>query len=269
MRATRAASPSSSAINRSYKTRTKRVYTIGMGVIVPAILPKSRKDLDDKLAQLAGLTDAVQIDVVDGRFASPPCWPYNGGTKELAEMAARDETLPYWGTLTFDIDLMAEDPEQVIGAWVSLGASRLTIHAEATTALGKLVSDFQSKYGHEKDFMPELLSLGLAIGAGTPITLIEPLIDQIDYVQLMGIRRIGMQGQPFDQDVVRRVQELKRKYPKLQVQVDGGVSKVTAPALLSAGVDRLVVGSALWKAPDLATELNAFKELAEEYGRYE
>jgi len=240
-----------------------------MGVIVPAILPTSRKDLDDKLSQLSGLATDVQIDVVDGRFASPACWPYTGGTKELAQMAADDETLPYWGTLAFDIDLMANDPEEVIGSWVSLGASRLTIHAESTTALGKLVSDFQSKYGHEKDFIPDMISLGLAIGAGTPLALIEPFIDQIDYVQMMGIRRIGVQGQPFDDDVVRRVQELKKKHPSLSVQVDGGVSKMTAPALLSAGVDKLIIGSALWKAPDLAAELSAFKELVQHYGRYE
>ena len=240
-----------------------------MGVIVPAILPASRQDLEDKLTKLAGLADSVQIDVVDGRFAAPACWPYSGGTKELALMAAREETLPHYGEMTFDIDLMAENPEQVVGSWVSLGASRMTIHAEATTALGKLVADFQSRYGHEKDFIPDLISLGLAIGADTPLGLIEPFVEQIDYVQLMGIRRIGVQGQPFDGRVVQRVKELKRKHQKLAVQVDGGVSKATAPALLSAGVDRLVIGSALWNAPNLADEIAAFNDLAQRYGTYE
>jgi ribulose-phosphate 3-epimerase len=240
-----------------------------MGAIVPAILPQSRQDLEDKLSKLAGLADSVQIDVVDGRFASPACWPYSGGSKELARMAAGDEMLPHYGEMKFDIDLMAENPEQVTGSWVSLGASRMTIHAEATTALGKLVAGFQSRYGHEKGFIPDLISLGLAIGADTPLGLIEPFAGQIDYVQLMGIRRIGVQGQPFDDRAVKRVRDLKRKYPKLAVQVDGGVSKTTAPALLSAGADRLIVGSALWTAPNLADEIAAFNDLAQRYGTYE
>jgi pentose-5-phosphate-3-epimerase len=47
-----------------------------MSVIVPAILPTSRDDLDEKLLRLHGLVDAVQVDVVDGRFVTPASWPY-------------------------------------------------------------------------------------------------------------------------------------------------------------------------------------------------
>jgi ribulose-phosphate 3-epimerase len=240
-----------------------------MGVIVPAILPASRQDLEDKLAKYAGRVDSVQIDVVDGRFAAPATWPYAGGSKELAQAAAAGEELPHYGELAFDIDLMASDPEQVIGSWVSLGASRITIHAEATSALAKLVADVQTRYGHEKDFIPDMLSLGLAIGIETPTALIEPFLDRADYVQLMGIRRIGRQGEPFDDRVIARAKYLKKKYPKLALQVDGGVSKATAPALLAAGVDRLIVGSALDRAEDLDAELAVFKGLVERYGIYE
>jgi ribulose-phosphate 3-epimerase len=238
-----------------------------MSVIVPAIIPTSKEDLEDKLARLAGIASDVQIDVVDGRFVGPASWPYAGmGAQELAAMAANEEMLPHWGQVSFDIDLMALDPEETLGAWVELGANRITIHTESTGALARLVGDFGVRFGHAKGFAPGLISLGLAVGLDTDPAILEPFIEDIDYVQFMGIKKIGGQGQPFDDRAVRRVAALRRRHPEILIQVDGGVSRASAPALLSAGADRLVVGSALWKAPDLAAEYAALVDIAEQYG---
>src|SRR4051812_43967867 len=104
-----------------------------MGVIIPAILPSSRADLDAKLTKVRGICDAVQIDIIDGRFASPACWPYNGGSHELAIMASREEMLPGFGDISFDMDMMVANPEETAGLWITLGAARITLHAESTT----------------------------------------------------------------------------------------------------------------------------------------
>ena len=55
----------------------------------------------------------------------------------------------------------------------------------------------------------------------------------------------------------------------MPIQVDGGVSLESAPVLLQAGVSRLVVGSALWRAPDFNKALQAFNELTQTHGFYE
>jgi ribulose-phosphate 3-epimerase len=239
-----------------------------MSVIIPAILPTSRKDLEEKLAQLEGLVDAVQVDVVDGRFVSPASWPYSNGTDIFAQSTAEGAMLPHVGQMEFEIDLMVSDPENVTGLWIAAGANRLTLHAESTTYLSRAIKDMGLKYGHSKDFAAGLLSMGLALNIESDLSLIEQYISSIDYVQFMGIATIGRQGEPFDTRVLRKISAFKRRHPKVQVQVDGGVSLVTAPALLSAGVDRLIVGSALWKAPHLADELKKFSELVEQYGIY-
>jgi ribulose-phosphate 3-epimerase len=226
-----------------------------MGVIVPAILPSSRADLDAKLAKVRGICDAVQIDIIDGRFASPACWPYSDGTHELAIMASHEEMLPGWGDLSFDIDMMVSNPEETAGLWISLGASRITLHAESTTALGRVLEELQKKYGHDKDFNTGLLSIGLALGMETDIAFIEQFLDRVDYVQFMGIKKIGRQREPFDQRVVERVRRLHRAHPDLEIQVDGGVSKTSAPALLDAGAKKLIVGHALFDAPDFARNI--------------
>jgi glycerol-3-phosphate responsive antiterminator len=44
--------------------------------ILPAIIPKSLKDLEEKLSQVRGLVRAVQVDILDGKYTLEPSWPY-------------------------------------------------------------------------------------------------------------------------------------------------------------------------------------------------
>lgn len=237
-----------------------------MGVIIPAILPQSRADLNEKLSRLHGLVDAVQVDIVDGRFVVPATWPYVDGNMHTEVPSA--ETFPYLGQLSFEVDLMVEEPEKVIRHWLDAGANRFTIHAESTRMLPRLLDDFALKYGHDKDFTPDLISFGLAINLSTDTSLIEPFITRCDYVQFMGIARIGKQGEPFDRQVLAKISAFRKKYPRVPIQVDGGVTAESAPALLQAGVSRLIVGSDLWKAPNFEDELKHLQGIVQNYGLY-
>lgn len=236
-----------------------------MGAIIPAILPTSREDLEGKLALLEGLVDTVQIDVVDGRFAAPPTWPYINDNGVFAKRLEEGEALPHLGSLNYEIDLMVEDVEEVTGLWLAAGAQRLVIRVESTEHLSGIIRDLGAKYGHSKDFAPGLISLGLSLDDDADLSLIEPYVDRIDYVQFMGIDEVGKQAQPFDSDVLEQIRAFRKRHPEMTIQVDGGVSLETAPILLEAGVDRLVIGSALWRAPDFKEALARFNELVHEY----
>jgi ribulose-phosphate 3-epimerase len=220
--------------------------------IVPAILPVSREDLEQKLVQLRAIPQvkAVQIDAVDGRFAAPACWPYI--TQESLGQ------LPRANELNIDADLMVSDPERQALEWARAGARRLTIHVESAANLDKVLEDI---FEHTGALTPEVLSVGLALGIETPVSIIRSHLDRINYVQLMGIAKIGKQHQSFDARVLRKIQEVRTTYPNLTIQIDGGVSRDTAPKLIAAGADRLIVGSALWRAQDLATEFQALSAL--------
>lgn len=233
-----------------------------MSIVVPAILPKSRRELDAALARLVQvpLVTDVQIDIVDGSFASPPTWPY--ATGEVWE-------LPYAERFRYDLDLMVNDPGATLSRWVALGASKITLHAESTTALARTIEDFKKDYGHEPGFTSTMLSLGVAIGVETDLASIEAVMADIDYVQFMGIAHIGKQGQPFDARVLRKIKTFRAAHPHLTIQVDGGVTPETAPLLLEAGVDRLIVGSHLMKAEDIGAEFERLEALGEKYGMYE
>lgn len=240
-----------------------------MSIFIPAIIPTSREDLEEKLTRLAGIADEVQIDIVDGTYAGPASWPYTEGPDALTRMAGEGMLLPHAGERRLEIDLMATHPEASAGTWIELGASRITIHAASTPHLGRLLGEFRHTYGHDTAFSSGLLSIGVALNVGMDPESIAPYLSQIDYVQFMGIRTIGKQGQAFDTGVLRAIELFRKRHPTMPVQVDGGVSLASAPRLLEAGVSRLVVGSALWKAPDLHAAYDALAALTLTHGLYE
>lgn len=237
-----------------------------MGIIVPSILTASKADLEQKLTQLRGLVDTVQIDVVDGRFASPATWPYSEGSEELA---ATEGGLHALGDFRYEVDLMTLAPEVVAGAWIAAGASRVVVHMESVKDLPVLIETLERNYGYDKDFSTDLLSIGLALNIDTDTAVLEPYLSKVAYVQFMGISHIGRQGEPFDERVLEKIRAFHKAHPDIVLQVDGGATYESAPALLSAGVDRLVVGHGLWEAENLAAELARLEELGLHYGTYE
>lgn len=238
-----------------------------MNFIVPAVLPSSRADLKKKLALVASIPQVsrVQIDVVDGKFAGPASWPYTA-PRELRDMVLRGEMLPHLDRFAYEIDLMCIDAERMAHAWLALGATRLTFHAESTTDLGRLLFSARKRYGAGDGFAPGLISFGVALNIASDLSLIEQNLSEIEYVQFMGIARIGRQGQPFDHRVLEKVRVFHARYPEIALQIDGGVSLDTARRLIALGVSNLVVGSALLLAPDPAAAFAMFEALQGSYG---
>ncbi len=236
-----------------------------MSTIIPAILVTTRKELEIKLSRLNGLADTVQIDVVDGKFATPSTWPYINNKHELEEMQRHNEMFPYSDQFCLEADLMVSSPEEIATQWVAAGISRVVIHARSVQDLPSVFKKLSEKLGYEKDFIPDMLSFGVALNVGDDVTLLEPVLGQMNYVQFMGIKHIGVQGEPFDTGVLSAIKTFSQRYPHIPIQVDGGVSLKTAPALLDAGVSRLVIGSAIWNSHDVASRIEEFKALTLQY----
>lgn len=232
-----------------------------MGLVVPAVLPTSRDDLQKKLELLSQVQSItrVQIDTVDGRFVSPASWPYTADT-EFRDMVKRGEMLPNLNRIEYEIDLMCFDADRAAGGWLALGASRLTFHVGSTVDLPRFLASARKRYGGGGALSP-LVSFGIALSIAGDLALVEPCLEQIDYVQFMGIARIGMQRQPFDRRVLEKVRIFRERHPEIAVQVDGGVSLGTAQELLTLGVRDLVIGSAILRAASPATAIAAFETL--------
>lgn len=238
-----------------------------MNLIVPAILPQNRQELESKLLLMAGVAHDVQIDCVDGKFVGPETWPFLKG-RWMNDLFTND-VLPHADSFTFEVDLMVENPGEIAGKWIDAGATRIVFHATSSPKVLDDIRNIQVRYGHEKNFASGLLSLGLALSSRADLAMLPKFLPYVDFVQFMGIERIGVQGQPFDRRLVEKLRQFRSLYPDVPVQVDGGVSKESAPDLLALGVSRLIVGSALWKCPDPRLAFEELTKLRTQYGRYE
>ena len=231
--------------------------------IIPAIMPDTYEDLVAKAKRVQGHVPLAQIDIMDGAFVKSKSWPYSeGGTRKephFVALMAQDEGMPFWEELDYEIDLMIGEPEKHIDEWLPLGASRLIFHIES-------IKDFDLFWAHDmwkegaRDIGGEkVVQVGLAINPDTPLDAILPYMEKIDFVQCMGIAKIGYQKQPFDDRVLERVNTIRVKYPNIPISIDGSVNMETAGLLKTAGATRLVSGSAIFGAEDVSEAIESLK----------
>ena len=213
--------------------------------IVPAVLPKSFEDLKEHLERLRGAVRRVQVDVVDGVLARHKTWPYKDHST-FAKIVEDEHGLPLWEEFDFEFDLMIKDPLAHALEYVRAGASRIVLHSDSDAA-AEALTQLLSWREEQESFT---VRVGVAIPASAQPEVLEPFEAQFDFVQVMGIERIGRQGEPLDKHALYLVERLRKRYPELPVQVDGGVKLENAQALAQAGATTLIVGSAIFGQDD-------------------
>jgi len=234
-----------------------------MAEIIPAILAKNFDELDESLSLIRGVATEVQIDICDGGFVPSKSWPYNAPLGKADEnfeaIVSQEEGMPFWEDFDFEFDMMVKNPLQKIADFIALGGGKIVIHLDsADDSEMKKVLD---EYGNDdiKEFGVEI---GLGISSTTDMARAEKFIPQASFVQCMGIKKIGFQGQVFDESVIERIKILRKYFPELIISVDGGVSEENVRALVDAGADNLVVGSAIWDSETPGETLKHFQNLA-------
>lgn len=231
--------------------------------IIPAIMPTDTGDLEAKLAQVAGHASVVQIDIMDGKFVKNVSWPYTEHESYFKNILNEGAGMPYWDQFDFEIDLMILHPEKVVEDWIAAGARRIIVHQESLSIedFEKLIESFRKRFPRNEK--PDVfdVEIGLAQNIDTPSESLFPYLDKVDFVQFMGIAEIGVQGNPFDERVLDKIRALRARSPEVIITVDGAVSLETAPQLIEAGVNRLVVGSAIFKSADVHGTIKEFKLL--------
>lgn len=232
--------------------------------IIPAVMPQTLDELREHAIRAAPFVPLIQIDVMDGKFVSGKSWPYGGGEKELGAMAEKRSriVLPEGKNLDYEVDLMVKNPEEVIEDWMHLQVRRIIVHIEATEKMENIINDIAAHVTLATSERAEVVALGIALNIGTPTEKIEPYLDQIEFIQCMGIANIGKQGEPFDERVLKTISTLRNMHPELIISVDGGVNFDSAPLLIEAGVNRLVSGSAIWESENIEEAIQRFKDLA-------
>ncbi|HEY9583601.1 MAG TPA: hypothetical protein VJI66_01395 [Candidatus Paceibacterota bacterium] len=219
--------------------------------IIPAILPKTFSEIEEKIKSIKGLADLVQIDICDGKFVPNITWPYVKVDQNFESILREERGMPEWEKIDYEFDLMIENPtEDDARKWLSAGAEKVILHYESSEDLTPVIS-----------ILNGLVEIGLAIDLKTSIEKIKKYADKIQYIQCMGIKKVGFQRQKLDPKVADKVKEIKNTFSNLKVQVDGGVTLENASVLKHAGVDTLVVGSALFGSENVVDTYKKLKKI--------
>lgn len=208
--------------------------------IIPAILPHNFEEIIEKCARIEGLVTNVQIDVCDGVFGREKTW-----------MPTGMEVLP--GGFSYEFDLMVDDWRKYTLHCLTLGAKSIISHVDmfADGDIETLVSMVA----------PHSARLGIAVSNDKSLDFHAEMIRKAQalyphvFIQVMGIKNIGEQGQLFDEDTPGRIKALKQQFGEVIVQVDGGMTIDTAKIVKDAGAENVVVGSYIFGRDDAGSSL--------------
>jgi len=181
-----------------------------------------------KAAEKAGV-DAIQIDVMDGQFVPNITFGPNV-VRALRPIV----------NIPLEVDLLIIQPENFIEDFVDAGAERLIIHQEACMHPHKVLQSINELQ----------VEAGVSINPGTPLCVLEELLDMVDTIQLMTVNP-GFGGQKFIHSQLEKIRRLRkmldeRGLENITITLDGGINISTAPLAVKAGATVLVSGSSIY-----------------------
>ena len=198
-------------------------------LLAPSILSADFTKLGAAASEAqAGGCDYLHLDVMDGHFV--PNLSFGADVVAAVKSVA---------TVPLDVHLMIEEPQRFIERFAEAGADVITVHAEATVHLHRLLLQIRESGAR----------VGLAVNPLTPLHVFEAALPYLDLALVMSVDP-GFGGQEFIQASLGRIEAVRRMRdrinPNCLIEVDGGINVATAPLAAAAGADVLVAGSAVF-----------------------
>lgn len=210
--------------------------------IAPSILSADMAHLARDLDKIAG-ADFIHFDAMDGHFTDNLTFG-----PDVLRAVKRVSDVPV------DVHMMVSDPDHTADWFADAGADLITVHWEASTHLHRTIHHLQDRG----------VKAGVVLNPATPASVLEAIIADVDMVLLMSVNP-GFGGQSFIPGALEKVRRVRAMAEAAgahpMIEVDGGVSAANVEALVEAGADVLVAGSAVFRAEDPAAEVERLRAL--------
>lgn len=198
-----------------------------MAEILPSIFGADILRLKEEIDFLEGEnTRILHVDMMDGNFVSNIAF----GPNQIAAMKKASNMI-------FDVHMMVAHPKDHLDDVIATGAEMISVHYESTPHIHNMIQRIK-KAGRKA---------GVVLNPGTPESVIEYLLDDIDYVLVMTINP-GTPGQSFIEKSLEKIGSLKKMIGSrpIQIEVDGGINEKNAGRVKEAGAELIVVGGYLF-----------------------
>ncbi|HIH0446221.1 TPA: ribulose-phosphate 3-epimerase [Vibrio cholerae] len=198
-----------------------------MAQILPSIFGANILHLKDEINFLEQEnTEILHVDLMDGTYVSNIAF----GPNQILAMKKESKMI-------FDVHMMLANPERHVDDVINTGAEMISVHYESTPHVHYIIQKIK-KAGRKA---------GVVLNPGTPESVLEYLLDDIDYILLMTINP-GQPGQTFIEKSLDKISNTKKMIGSrnVKIEVDGGVNVDIAKKVKEAGADLIVVGGALF-----------------------
>ena len=187
--------------------------------------------------------DQIHIDVMDGIFV-----------QNVSFSPATVQSCKLSSSLPLNVHLMVNDPLDLISDYLAVGADTIHIHIESN-------SDIYTTLRKIKD---NKKIAGITINPESSIETILPLIDKklVDEVLIMTVNP-GLGGQEYMPEVESKISIIRKRFPHVDITVDGGIDDISIETAAAKGANRFVVGSYLFSLKNLQSGISNLRSIAE------